>query len=102
MVECLPLDSTAQVRFPPWVVGIFLYPVTFVGQYMGPRLVFRAFRADSGTNLFNVCSGDRNITHFYCLAVKAGFNSDVVECLPLDPSAQVRFPPRRLGFFYIL
>ena len=75
MVECLPLDSTAQVRFPPWVVGIFLYPVTFVGQYMGPRLVLRAFRADSGTNLFNVCSGDMNITHFYCLAVKAGFTA---------------------------
>ena len=35
----------------------------------------------------------------YCLAVEAGFYSDVVECLPLDPAAQVRFPPRAVGIF---
>ena len=45
------------------------------------------------------CSRDRYITHFYCLAVEAGFYSDVVECLPLDPAAQVRFPPRAVGIF---
>ena len=28
MVECLPLDPAAQVRFPPQAVGIFLHPVT--------------------------------------------------------------------------
>ena len=39
------------------------------------------------------------ITHFYCLAVEAGFHSDVVECLLLDPAAQVRFPPRAVGIF---
>ena len=33
-----------------------------------------------------------NITHFYCLAVEAGFYSDVVECLPVDPASWVRFP----------
>ena len=79
----------------------------------GPRLVFRAslsrkcpgitawFRLDSGTNQFSreICSRDRYITHFYCLAVEAGFYSDVVECLPLDPAAQVRFPPRAVGIF---
>ena len=37
--------------------------------------------------------------HFYCLAVEAGFYSDVVECLPLDPAAQVQFPPRVVGIF---
>ena len=37
--------------------------------------------------------------HFYCLAVEAGFYSDVVECLPLDPAAQVRIPPRAVGIF---
>ena len=26
--------------------------------------------------------------------MEAGFYSDVVECLPLDPAAQVPFPPR--------
>ena len=41
----------------------------------------------------------RYITHFYCLAVEAGFYSDVVECFPLDPAAQVRFPPRAVGIF---
>ena len=46
-----------------------------------------------------MCSRDRYITHFYCLAVEAGFYSDVVECLPLDPAAQVRFPPRAVGIF---
>ena len=45
------------------------------------------------------CSRYRYITHFYCLAVEAGFYSDVVECLPLDPAAQVRFPPRACGIF---
>ena len=27
----------------------------------------------------------------------AGFYSEVVECLPLDPAAQVRFTPREVG-----
>ena len=38
------------------------------------------------------CHGARYITHFYCLAVEAGFYSDVVECLPVDPATWVRFP----------
>ena len=46
-----------------------------------------------------ICSRYRYITHFYCLAVEAGFYSDMVECLPLDPAAQVRFPPRAVGIF---
>ena len=29
--------------------------------------------------------------HFYCLAVEAGFYSDVVECLLVDPATWVRF-----------
>ena len=37
------------------------------------------------------CKGKRYITHFYCLAVEAGFYSDVVECLPVDPASGVRF-----------
>ena len=32
------------------------------------------------------------IIHFYCLTVEAGFYSDVVECLPVDPASWVRFP----------
>ena len=32
MVECLPLDPAAQVRFPPRAVGIFLHPVTFANS----------------------------------------------------------------------
>ena len=36
--------------------------------------------------------GARYKIHFYCLAVEAGFYSDVVECLPLDPATWVRFP----------
>ena len=46
-----------------------------------------------------ICSGDRYKIHFYCLAVEAGFYSDVIECLPLGPAAQVRIPPRAVGIF---
>ena len=46
-----------------------------------------------------LCSRYRYIRHFFCLAVEAGFYSDVVECLPIDPAAQVRFPPRAVGIF---
>ena len=31
--------------------------------------------------------------------VEAGFYSDVVECFPLEPVAQVRFPLRAVGIF---
>ena len=30
--------------------------------------------------------------HFNCLAVEAGFYSDMVECLPVDLATWVRFP----------
>ena len=42
----------------------------------------------------HICvTGSRyNIRHFYCLAVEAGFYSDVVECLPVDPATWVPFP----------
>ena len=33
--ECLPLDPTAQVLFPPQAVEIFLHPMIFGGQYVG-------------------------------------------------------------------
>ena len=50
---------------------------------------------NSGTNFklegVNV-TGSRYMIHFYCLAVEAGFYSDVVECLPVDPATWVRFP----------
>ena len=37
--------------------------------------------------------------HFYCLA---GFYSDVVECLPVDPASWVRFPagPGKIFLLY--
>ena len=37
-------------------------------------------------------TGYRYMIHFYCLAVEAGFYSDVVECLPVGPATLVRFP----------
>ena len=36
-----------------------------------------------------MCHWARFIMHFYCLAVEAGFYSDVVECLPVDPATWV-------------
>ena len=47
------------------------------------------------------CSRDRYKTHIYCLAVEASFYSDVVECLPLDPVAQVRFPSQACWDFSV-
>ena len=35
--------------------------------------------------------------NFYCVAVEASIYSDVVECLPFDPVAQIRFTPRSVG-----
>ena len=49
---------------------------------------------NSGTNfeLEGVyVTGSWYIIHFYCLAVEAGFYSDVVECLPVVPATLVRF-----------
>ena len=89
------------------MVGIFLHSVTFGGQCEGAACVsgikmecseiIAWFRLDSGTNQFK--AGNRYTTHFYCLVVETGFYSYVVECLPLDPTAQVRFPPRAVGIF---
>ena len=45
------------------------------------------------------CHGARYITRSYYIVVEAGFYNDVVECLPLDPLAKVRFPPRAVGIF---
>ena len=39
-----------------------------------------------------MCHGARFIIHFYCLAIEAGFYSDVVECLSVDPATWVRIP----------
>ena len=49
---------------------------------------------NSGTNfkLEGVyVTGYRYMIYFYCLAVEAGFYSDVVESLPVDPATWVRF-----------
>ena len=47
----------------------------------------------SKTDVYINVTGSRYILiHFYCLAVEAGFYSDVVECLPVDPATWVRFP----------
>ena len=48
---------------------------------------------NSGTNfkLEGVyVTGYRYMIHLYCLAVEAGFYSDVVACLPVDPATWVR------------
>ena len=37
-------------------------------------------------------TGPRDIIHFCCLLDKAGFYSDVAECLPVNPATQVQYP----------
>ena len=47
---------------------------------------------DNSCNTSPCVTGSRYILiHFYCLVVKAGFYSLVVECLPVDPATSVRF-----------
>ena len=46
----------------------------------------------NGEKSFGFVTGYRYITHLYCLAVQAGFYSDVVECRTLSPADQVRSP----------
>ena len=36
-----------------------------------------------------ICSSDRYMMHYYCLAVQAGFYSNIVECSPVTQMAQV-------------
>ena len=49
--------------------------------------------SDSLNNIEKVSvTGSRYIIHFYCFAVEAGFYSNVVECLCVDPATWVRFP----------
>ena len=73
VVECLPVDPATWVRFPA-----------------GAGKIFSLYDNWNDSMSTTVCSRDRYITHFYCLVVEAGFYSDVVECLPVDPAAQVR------------
>ena len=43
------------------------------------------------SDLVGIMSRARYITHLYFLSVEAGFYSDVVECLPVDPATWIRF-----------
>ena len=61
-------------------------------------VVLSRFR-DESIESREICSRYMYITHFHCLTVEAGLYSDVVECLPLDPAAQVRFPPLAVRIF---
>ena len=58
---------------------------------------------NSGTNLKlegeNV-TGYRYMIHLYCLAVQAGFYSDVVECRTLSPADRVRSPVGEKCYFH--
>ena len=80
----------------------------------GPQLVFRAslgrkcpgitawFRLDLGTNQFKAGKYVVGIGIYNTILLPCGRSwlySDVLECLPLDPAAQVRIPPRAVGIF---
>ena len=47
--------------------------------------------SDSGCIWTYVTGSMYILIHFYCLAVEAGFYSDMVKCLPVDPATWVRF-----------
>ena len=50
--------------------------------------------------LFCFVTGYRYIIHLYCLAVQAGFYSDVVECRTLSPADRVRSPVGEKCYFH--
>ena len=64
---------------------------------------FTWFSRNSGTN-FNLegenVTGYRYMIHLSCLAVQAGFYSDVVVCRTLSPADRVRSPVREKCYFY--
>ena len=61
-------------------------------RYLSYQRVAHAQASQTCTSIrtvarINKCSRDRYLTHFFCLAVEAGFYSDVGDRLPLDPAA---------------
>ena len=95
VVECLPLDPTAQVRFPPceiwWPLWGSTACVLGITQHEMSRnySVVPSRFGDESIKSRETCSRDSYITHFYCLAVEAGFYSDEVDCLPVDSATWV-------------
>ena len=51
-------------------------------------------------NTFPFVTGYRYMIHLYCLAVQAGFYSDVVECRTLSPADRVRSPVGEKCYFH--
>ena len=73
---CFPVPFSFRLLFPcsPKPLGV-------------PHLK----RTDRSTRLLQ-CVAVRYMIHFYCLAVEAGFYSDLVECWTLNPVDRVRSP----------
>ena len=113
VVECLPVDQAVWVRFsagagkifslydngaPPFDRSLHKYlPWSHIHMIPVPR--------NSGTNFELegvIVTWTRYILiHSHYLAIEAGFYSDVVKCLPVNPATWARFPagPSRLIYF---
>ena len=77
------------VNNPPYDRSVHKYlPCIHFHMILVPRNSRTNFKLEG----VNVTGSRYNIIHFYCLAVEAGFYSDVVECLPVNPATWVRFP----------
>ena len=90
MPETQAVDPT---YWPPYVTGCCKIPTPEVGIEPGPQDL-KANTLPRRCKSRLLPQGSRSVLytylrHFYCLAVEAGFYSDVVECLPLDPAALV-------------
>ena len=112
VVECWTLNTADRVRSPVgenviWIFSPFLlHLVASVGMAaLEPDgrskcwVVTRSLRDICiGMNAYKcLVIGRRDVAvrymiHFYCLAVEAGFYSDVVECWTLNPADRVRIP----------
>ena len=90
-------------------LDFFSFPITFGGQCGGGSLGAWWAKQVLGchSELHDICIGMnaykclvigrrdvavRYMIHFYCLAVEAGFYSDVVECWTLNPADRVLSP----------
>ena len=98
--------SPTKLNFVPEVPGHRESFLMRLGELLpGSRVGYWGGRHCRRAKIFTCPSRESNPGRWiyrqtlYHVAVKAGFYTDVVECLPVDPAAQVRFPPRAVGIF---
>ena len=86
------------------IVSVFINKNMFKLKKNSLRLISRDSRTPRNSGTFKLegenVTGYRYMIHLYCLAVQAGFYSDVVECRTLSPADWVRSPVGEKCYFH--